>query len=74
MYVLGYLSKDNRIYVCDKEMTISSFPFPHNYVSYQLLVLEKNMEEANTVSEHFSSDLKNKAAVFLQEQVYLMLI
>jgi len=69
MYVLGYLAKDNRVYVCDKEMAVSSYLFPHDFVSYQQLILNGSLEEAHVLSAAFTSELKCKAAVFLQEQV-----
>jgi len=70
MYLLGYLAKDNCVYVCDKDMSVFSFLFPHQYVSFQILVLNGSLKDARDLSTGFNLDMKTKAALFLQEQVY----
>ena len=70
MYVLGYLPRDGRVYIADKDVAITSFAVSLNVVEYQTLVLRGDLENANNMLPDISADQKNKIARFLEGQGY----
>lgn len=66
MYILGYLSKDNRVYLTDKDISVISFAFPQAFIEYQSAVIGENLEAANHLLPTLTDDQRNKAAVFLE--------
>ncbi|KAH0562022.1 hypothetical protein GP486_003276 [Trichoglossum hirsutum] len=70
MYVLGYLPRDGRIYLADKDVNIASFALSLSVVEYQTLVLRGDMETASELLETIPHDQKNKIARFLEGQGY----
>ena len=69
-YVLGYLPRDGRIYVCDKDVQLTSFALSLAVVEYQTLVLRGDLDAANATLPSISPDQKNKIARFLEGQGY----
>jgi coatomer subunit beta' len=70
MYVLGYLPRDGRIYLADKDVAIISYALSLSVVEYQTLVLRGDMEQASELLETIPADQKNKIARFLEGQGY----
>ncbi len=70
MYVLGYLPRDGRIYVADKDVNVVSFALSLSVVEYQTLVLRGDLDAANEVLADIPDDQKNKIARFLEGQGY----
>jgi coatomer subunit beta' len=70
MYLLGYLPRDGRIYLADKDVSIISFALSLSVVEYQTLVLRGDMETASELLETIPDDQKNKIARFLEGQGY----
>lgn len=70
MYLLGYLPRDGRVYVCDKDVGVSSFSLSLSVVEYQTLVLRGDMDTAAELLEDIPDDQKNKIARFLEGQGY----
>lgn len=70
MYLLGYLPRDSRVYVCDKDVAVSSFSLSLSVVEYQTLVLRGDMDTAAELLEDIPDDQKNKIARFLEGQGY----
>lgn len=70
MYVLGYLPRDGRVYVADKDVTVSSYALSLSVVEYQTLVLRGDLDSANAMLPDISEDQKNKIARFLEGQGY----
>lgn len=70
MYVLGYLPRDGRVYVADKDVSITSFALSLSVVEYQTLVLRGDLDTANAMLPDVSADQKNKIARFLEGQGY----
>merc|ERR1711939_893434 len=60
-YVLGYLTRDQRIYVCDKGVTV---------IEYQSLVLRGDMDAAQSMLDDIPPEQKGKIARFLEGQGY----
>lgn len=49
MYVLGYIPKDNRLYLGDKELNIVSFSILLSVLEYQTAVMRKDFDTADKV-------------------------
>jgi coatomer subunit beta' len=69
-YVLGYLPRDSRIYVCDKDVNVISFALSLAVVEYQTLVLRGDLEAAEELLPSVPKDQNNKIARFLEGQGY----
>lgn len=70
MYLLGYLPRDGRVYIADKDVNVVSFALSLAVVEYQTLVLRGDMESANELLKEIPEDQKNKIARFLEGQGY----
>ncbi len=68
MYILGYLPRDGRVYVADKDVGVVSFALSLSVVEYQTLVLRGEMDAAAELLEDIAEDQKNKIARFLEGQ------
>jgi coatomer subunit beta' len=71
-YVLGYLARDGRVYVCDKDVAVTSFALSVSVIEYQTLVLRGDLEAATEMlaQGEIPEDQKNKIARFLEGQGY----
>ncbi|KAI7416172.1 coatomer beta, partial [Hortaea werneckii] len=69
-YVLGYLTRDQRIYVCDKDLTVTSFALSVSVIEYQTLVLRGDMDAAQGMLDDIPPEQKGKIARFLEGQGY----
>ena len=68
MYMLGYLPRDGRVYIANKDVSVQSFALSLSVVEYQTLVLRGEMEAAAEVLVDVPEDQKNKIARFLEGQ------
>lgn len=68
MYLLGYIQRDSRIYLADKDVNVTSFALSLSVVEYQTLVLRDDMESAAELLPTIPSDQLNKIARFLEGQ------
>lgn len=68
MYLLGYIQRDSRIYLADKDVNVTSFALSLSVVEYQTLVLRDDMESAAELLPSIPSDQLNKIARFLEGQ------
>ncbi|KAL2760177.1 hypothetical protein ACRALDRAFT_1046563 [Sodiomyces alcalophilus JCM 7366] len=68
MYILGYIQRDSRIYLADKDVNVTSFGLSLPVVEYQTLVLRGDMETAAELLPSVPSDQLNKIARFLEGQ------
>jgi coatomer subunit beta' len=69
-YLLGYLPRDSRIYVADKDVNVVSFALSLAVVEYQTLVLRGDLDAAEEVLPSVPKDQNNKIARFLEGQGY----
>ena len=71
-YVLGYLPRDGRVYICDKDVAVTSFALSVSVIEYQTLVLRGDLDAATEMLEQgeIPEDQKNKIARFLEGQGY----
>ncbi|KAJ6124124.1 hypothetical protein N7471_011441 [Penicillium samsonianum] len=70
MYVLGYLPRDGRIYLADKDVNAVSFGISLSMLEYQTMVLRGDMEMASEILKDVPQDQMNKVARFLEGQGY----
>lgn len=70
MYVLGYLARDGKIYLCDKDVKVVSFALSLALVEFQTLVLRGELEAAMEMLPEIGGDQKSKVARFLEGQGY----
>lgn len=70
MYLLGYIPRDGRIYLADKDVNVVSYALSLNVVEYQTVVLRGDMDAAAELLETIPQDQKNKIARFLEGQGY----
>ncbi|KAJ6012098.1 hypothetical protein N7522_002453 [Penicillium canescens] len=70
MYVLGYLPRDGRIYLADKDVNVTSFSLSLSMVEYQTVVLRGDMDMAAELLRDVPQDQMNKVARFLEGQGY----
>jgi coatomer subunit beta' len=68
MYVLRYLPRDGRLYLCDKDVNIISYTLSTTVVEYQTLVLRGDMEGAESLLPDVPANQMNKIARFLESQ------
>lgn len=68
MYVLRYLPRDGRLYLCDKDMNLISYTLSTNVVEYQTLVLRGDLEAAQSLLPDIPATQMNKIARFLESQ------
>jgi len=68
MYILGYLQRDSRVYLTDKDLGVTSFALSLPVLEYQTLVLRGDMETAAEVFPRIPQDQLNKIARFLEGQ------
>jgi coatomer subunit beta' len=70
MYVLGYLPRDGRVYIADKDVNVVSFALSLSMVEYQTVVLRGDMDLAAELLQEIPQDQMNKVARFLEGQGY----
>lgn len=68
MYILGYIQRDSRIYLADKDVAVTSFALSLPVLEYQTLVLRDDMETAQELLPTIPADQLNKIARFLEGQ------
>lgn len=70
MYSLGFIQRDSRIYLADKDVNVTSFALSLPVLEYQTLVLRGDMETAAELLTSIPADQLNKIARFLEGQGY----
>lgn len=71
MYLLGYIPKDNRLYLCDKDLNIVSFSCLVAVLEYQTAVMRSDFESADKILPTIPKDQRTRVAHFLEKQVRL---
>lgn len=69
-FILGYLAKENRIYLVDKQKNIISYEILSTFLDYQTCVYRKEFDEANELLESIPENHYDKVARFLEGQGY----
>lgn len=66
MYLLGYISAHNRIYLADKDVKIYGYSLSLNLIEYQTAILRDDMEAAAEILPSIPKEQRNKVARFLE--------
>jgi len=67
-YVLGYLPKENRIFLGDKEMNVVSFSLLLSIMEYQTCVMRGDFDAADEILPTIPKEQRNRVAHFLEKQ------
>ncbi|CAG5125898.1 unnamed protein product [Candidula unifasciata] len=68
MYVLGYIPKDNRLYLCDKELNIISYSLLVSVLDYQTAVMRQDFDSADKILPVVPTEQRTRVAMFLEKQ------
>ena len=69
MYLLGYIPKDNRLYLGDKELNVNSYSLLLSVLEYQTAVMRRDFETADKVLPTIPREQRTRVAHFLEKQV-----
>jgi len=69
MYLLGYIPKDNRLYLGDKDHNVVSYSLLLSVLEYQTAVMRQDFDSADKILPTISSDQRTRVAHFLEKQV-----
>lgn len=68
MYLLGYIPRDNRLYLIDKALSVVSYTLHLTIVNYQTAVLRGDLALANEILPKIPMEQRNRIALFLDSQ------
>lgn len=68
MYLLGYLQKENRVYLGDKEFNVVSYSLPLSVLNYQTAVMRGDFETADSILPDIPESQRTRVAYFLEKQ------
>jgi coatomer subunit beta' len=68
MYLLGYLPRDGKLYLADKDVGVISYSLSLTVVEYQTLILRDDVDGAQNLLPDIPTDQMNKIARFLEGQ------
>ncbi|KAG0165859.1 Coatomer subunit beta' [Apophysomyces sp. BC1034] len=68
MYLLGYVPKDNRVYLADRDVNVYSYALSLNVIQYQTAVLRGDIESATALLPTVPADQRSHIARFLESQ------
>lgn len=68
MYLLGYIPKDNRLYLGDKELNVVSFSLLLSVLEYQTAVMRQDFQTADKVLPTVPREHRTRVAHFLEKQ------
>ncbi|XP_012937820.1 coatomer subunit beta' [Aplysia californica] len=71
MYILGYILKDNRLYLGDKELNIISYSLSASILEYQTAVLRRDFDLADKILTSVPREQRTRVAEFLENQGFL---
>lgn len=71
MYLLGYIPKDGRLYLGDKELNVISFSLMLSVLEYQTAVMRRDFDTADKVLPTIPKEQRVRVAYFLEKQVQL---
>jgi len=68
MYLLGYIPRDNRIYLADKDVNVFSYALSLTLIEYQTAILRGDFESAEKLLLSVPAEQCNRIARFLESQ------
>ena len=70
MYLLGYISRENRLYLGDKELNVVSYALLLPVLEYQTAVMRGDFVAADKILPSISREQRTRVAHFLEKQGY----
>lgn len=70
MYLLGYMQRDNKVYVCDKDVNVSGYSLSISVLEYETVVMRGDMELADELLKEIPESEYGKISRFLEQQGY----
>ena len=67
--MLGYIPKDNKLYLGDKELNVISYSLLLSVLEYQTAVMRQDFETADKVLPTVPREHRTRVAHFLEKQV-----
>ena len=67
-FLLGYIARDGRVYLADKDVDVVSYALSLSVVEYQTVVLRGDMDAAEEIVATIPTDQMPKIARFLEGQ------
>ncbi|XP_053278385.1 coatomer subunit beta' isoform X1 [Pleuronectes platessa] len=68
MYLLGYIPKDDRLYLGDKELNVISYALLLSVLEYQTAVMRRDFSTADKILPTISREQRTRVANFLEKQ------
>ncbi|CAL4118366.1 unnamed protein product, partial [Meganyctiphanes norvegica] len=68
LYLLGYIPKDNRLYMGDKELNVVSYELLVSVLEYQTAVMRRDFDTADRVLPTIPPSHRTRVAHFLEKQ------
>jgi coatomer subunit beta' len=68
MYILGYLQKENKVYLGDKEFNVVSYTLSLSVLKYQMAVMQGDFETADSILPDIPENQRTRVAYFLEKQ------
>ncbi|XP_050683034.1 coatomer subunit beta' isoform X2 [Leptidea sinapis] len=68
MYILGYVAKENRLYLNDKELNVVSYSLLLPVLEYQTAVMRGDFETADQILPTIPQEHRTRVAHFLEKQ------
>lgn len=69
MCLLGYIPKESRLYLSDKDLNVVSYQLLLSVLEYQTAVMRRDFETADRVLTTIPKDQRTRVAHFLEKQV-----
>jgi coatomer subunit beta' len=73
MFMLGYIAKENRVFLIDKEKVVVSFQLHVAVIDYKTAIVRDDFETAETILPRIPANMLEKVAQFLQARKHLEL-
>uniref|UniRef100_F1KTB4 Beta'-coat protein n=1 Tax=Ascaris suum TaxID=6253 RepID=F1KTB4_ASCSU len=68
LYLLGYMPKESRLYLCDKDHNFVSYRLLLSVLEYQTAVMRRDFDTADKVLSTIPRDQRTRVAHFLEKQ------
>ncbi|KAJ2354645.1 Coatomer subunit beta' [Coemansia sp. RSA 2618] len=68
MSMLGYVARDNRVYLADKDVNVVSYVLPLPVIEYQTAILREDLDAARALLPSVPESQRHKIAQFLEAE------
>eukprot|EP01135_Chromosphaera_perkinsii_P010787 Nk52_evm4s2226 gene=Nk52_evmTU4s2226 len=68
LFLLGYIPRDNKMYLADKDLNIVSYSLDVSVLEYQTAIMRDDFETADSILPSIPDDQRNRVARFLEKQ------